>query len=277
LCLTVFATFGLLLAGPIHAQRDTTIVACWETMKQFPDWSHPASVPGWLLGSTCDVVGYCAKPIGEWLTPLVALGLVMLWRQGRRDWCLLLAVPVLLALAASCIKAYPYGGMRVMTYAAPAVFLLAAAAVPWCRERLVGRHAWAAAVVAALWLVPVARAGYCVVCPWERADCAAAAAYVQAHRQGADLVTANHWEFLYYFRRLGRDFVPIEDLTLPRQRTWVVVTGALPADRTPTLASFPDSQWSTLDRQEFARTTVVLLERRGKWPSYVTQRRPRRP
>ncbi|HEX7376631.1 MAG TPA: glycosyltransferase family 87 protein [Pirellulales bacterium] len=271
LTLTVFATFACLLAGPIHAQRDPTIVACWDSMKQFPDWHHPMSVPGWLIQATCGVVAYGCKPIGEGLTPLVAIGLVVLWRQGRRDWCMLLVVPVLLALGASFVKAYPYGGMRVMSYATPAVFLLAAAAAPWCRAHLRGRAACLAAVVAVLWLAPVVRAAYCVVRPWDRADCAAAAAYVREHREQADLVTANHWEFLYYFRRLGRDFTPVENLAAARPRTWVVVTGALPADRAPTLALFPDSQWTQLERREFARTTVVLLERRD--PTEAVARR----
>jgi hypothetical protein len=261
LCLTVFATFGLLLVGPVHAQRDETIVACWNSMSQFPDWSNPAGVPGWMALSTCGMIGYCIKPVGEWLSPLVAIGVVLFWRQGRRDWCILLATPVLLALIASCLKAYPYGGMRVMSYAAPAIFLCAAGAIPWCLGRFSGRRLWAAGALIALLMVPVVRAGYIVVRPWERADCATAAAYVAAHRQADEIVTANHWEYLYYFRRLGPDFVPIENLGAPRERMWVVVTGALPADRDPCLSLFSAPGWTTLDRQEFDRTTVVLVER----------------
>ncbi|MGH7138701.1 MAG: hypothetical protein ACREHD_23390, partial [Pirellulales bacterium] len=263
LCLTVCTTFGLLFAGPIHAQRDATIVDCWSTMNQFPDWTNPASVPLWIIRSSCDVVGYCIKPVGEWLTPLAMIGLFLIWRQGKREWCVLLAVPIALALVASCLEAYPYGGMRVMSYAAPAVFLGIAAAIPWCLERFARRHAWAAATVVALFAVPMARAGYCVIHPWERADCAAAAAYVQSHRQADEFVTANHWEYLYYFRGLGRSFVPIENLSAPHDRMWVVVTGALPADREPTLASFSAPQWATIDRQEFDRTTVALVEKCG--------------
>ncbi|HWB13924.1 MAG TPA: glycosyltransferase family 87 protein [Pirellulales bacterium] len=277
LCVAVFVAFGLLLAGPIHAQRDETIVACWDTMNQFPDWGHPARVPVWMIRSTCDLVGYCIKPVGQWMTPLALVGLVLLWRDRKRDWCLLLVVPILLALAGSCIKAYPYGGMRVMAYAAPAVFLLVGAAVPWCLEQMAKRHTWAAAPLVALLIVPVVRAGYCVACPWERADCAAAAAYVSQHRQPDDLVTANHWEYLYYFRRLGRDFVPLETLALPRDRMWVVVTGAGPADREPCLALFGTPPWSTKERREFDRTTVLFVERRGSESSTSVAPLARRP
>jgi hypothetical protein len=262
LCVTVLVTFGLLLAGPIHAQRDETIVSCWDAMSQFPDWAHPATVPGWIVRSTCDLVGYCIKPVGQWLAPLAIGGLLLMWRQGKREWCLLLAAPIFLALIASCIKAYPYGGMRVMTYAAPAVCLLVAAAVPFCLEWITRRHIWAAAPLVVLLVVPVVRAAYCVAHPWQRADCAAAAAYVEQHRERGERVTANHWEYLYYFRRLGGDFVPIEMLGSPSQgRLWLVVTGATVADRQPCLAPFAAPLWTIRDRREFDRTTVCLVER----------------
>jgi hypothetical protein len=275
LCLTVFTAFGLLLAGPIHAQRDATIVTCWDTMNQFPDWANPAGVPLWIVRSTCDLVGYCIKPVGQWLAPLAVVGLLLLWQEAKRAWCLVLVMPVLLALAASCIKAYPYGGMRVMVYAAPAVVLLVSAAVPWCLQKLAHRHVWGALPLVAVLILPAARAGYSVVRPWERADCAAAADYVSQHRQQDDLVTANHWEYLYYFRRLGRDFVPIETLAFPRDRMWVVVTGARPADREPCLELFATPSWTTSQRCEFDRTTVLLVERRaGDAPRTPLARRP---
>ncbi|HVA49964.1 MAG TPA: hypothetical protein VNH11_26600 [Pirellulales bacterium] len=265
LCLTVLVAFAALLAGPVHAQRDETIVHCWDAMSQFPDWSRPMSVPGWTVRSTCDLVGYCIKPVGQWLTPLAAAGLVLCWWRGQREWCLALMTPVVLALAASSIKAYPYGGMRVMAYAAPAVTLLVAAAVPWCFERLRSRHRWAAAPLIGLLLLPALRAGYCAAWPWSRADCAAASGFVERHRRTGEIVTANHWEYLYYFRGLGADFIPIENLTTSPQagRMWVVVTGATPADRQPCIRPFTGPEWHTQERREFERTTVLLVEHGG--------------
>lgn len=259
---TVFATFAWLWIGPIHAQRDRTIVECWQGMGQFPDWRRPASVPGWFVQATLDVIGYCLKPIGQWLAPLAAVGFVALWRRRGMAWCLLLVGPIALAAFAAAIGAYPYGGMRVMVYAAPAVVLLVAAGVPPCLAWLQSRRRWAAATLAVLLLVPVARAGYQAVVPWQRADCASAAAHVLAHRRGDEPVTANHWEYLYYFRDLGRRFSPIETWQPPTAgRAWVVVTGARDIDREPCLALFAAPGWRTLDRREFDRATVLLVER----------------
>lgn len=259
----VLATFGWLLTGPIRAQRDATIVECWQSMRQFPDWSRPASVPGWLLRSTLDLFGYCVKPLGGWLAPLAALGAVACWRRGRRDWCVLLIMPIALAAFASCLKAYPYGGMRVMVYATPAVILLVAAGVPPCLGWLQAKNRLAAVALMTFVAVPTARAAYHVAMPWHRADCASAAEYVAKHSRPSDAITANHWEYLYYFRKAGDRFSPLEALAPPPgNRLWVVVTGAQPADRQPCLAPFATPAWQTLDRREFDRTTVVLVERR---------------
>ncbi len=260
---TVLAVFGWLFTGPIQAQRDATIIDCWQSMRQFPDWSKPISVPGWFLGSTFDLFGYCAKPLGEWLAPLAAVGLFVLWKKGQREWCVLLVLPIVLAAAAACIEAYPYGGMRVMVYAAPAVLLLVAAGVPPCLAWLRNHNRLAAAALALLVAMPAARAAYHVAVPWQRADCASAAEYVASHRQANDAITANHWEYLYYFRTAGDRFAPLETLAPPSgDRLWVVVTGARPDDRQPWLAPFATPAWQTLDHREFDRTTVLLVERR---------------
>ena len=263
LAATALATFALLLLGPIRAQRDPTIVDCWQAMRQFPDWHSPVSVPGWLLRSTFDLFGYCAKPLGEWLAPLAGVGGVVLWKKGRRDACALLVAPIALAALAACLKAYPYGGMRVMVYAAPAVLLLVAAGVPLCLAWLQTKGRLAVAPLVLLLALPAARAGYHVVVPWQRADCATAAHYVATHCGANDAITANHWEYLYYFRDAGGRFSPIETLSPPTgDRLWVVVTGAQPDDRQPCLAPFDTPTWQTLDRREFDRTTVLLVQRR---------------
>jgi hypothetical protein len=112
-------------------------------------------------------------------------------------------------------------------------------------------------------LAPVAAAAVHVAVPWQRADCGSAAAFVQQYRRSGDQVVANHWEYRYYFRNLGTEFTPLEEFT-PRSpnRLWLVVTASTPADRDACLAAYTLTPWRVLERQEFFRTTVVLVEPR---------------
>lgn len=257
----VFGSFALLVTGPIAAQRDATLVSCWQQQRHFPDWNHPWSAPGWIALSTMNLFGYCLKPVGQCFVPLAILGAVALWRQRRFEALTLLVLPPGLACLAACLHAYPYGGVRVMAYAAPAVVLLTAAGIPVGLERLRSRHRLAPLLLTGLLLAPGTRAAWCVARPWERADCASAAELVRRQRQPGDAVTANHWEYLYYFRDLGASFIPLEAYVPTSGRLWVVVTGATSADRRPCLDQFSSSCWHKLERREFARTTVLLVER----------------
>jgi len=133
----VGGSFLLLLVGPIRAQHDTAIVGCWTNA--FPDWGRPGPFPAgrcfphWILS-------YCCKPLGHALAPAALLGAVVLWRRGRPGLVVLLAAPVLLALAASFAGRYPYGGARILVYAAPAIVLFVAAATPHAWDWLSRRH-----------------------------------------------------------------------------------------------------------------------------------------
>ncbi len=258
----VFATFGLLWIGPMHAQRDATIVDCWEGMQQFPDWGRPWSVPGWMLQANLDLVGYFIRPIGQICLPLAVVGAFTLWRRRMFAELILLAAPILLAAGASCFKAYPFGGIRVMAYAGPAIVLCVAAGAAPCIAWLLTRQRMAAWVVTIVLLSPALFAVRQTVVPWPRADCAGAAAFVETHRKATDQVVANHWEYLYYFRGLGGRFSPLERFMAPRQgRVWFVTTAGTQADRESSVATnFPPTAWRALERGEFARTTVVLVE-----------------
>ena len=115
-------SFGLLLLGPVQAQRCGEMTKCWTEL--FADWSRPWSVPAWCATSTLDLFHYFCNPIGEFLVVLVPGGLWALRRQGERGWLLLLVAPAGLALLAALLGRYPYGGARVMFFAAPAGLLL---------------------------------------------------------------------------------------------------------------------------------------------------------
>ncbi len=228
LAMTAAGAFLALLLGPIRAQHDPVLATCWTN--DFAPWDRPWFVPVWTVLSTLEVGRYCCKPLGQTLVPLAGLGAVVLWRRGARGPAVLLAVPVLLALAAAFLHRYPYGGDRVMVFAAPAVVLLIGAATPPAWDWLRRRHRLAPAALALLFLPPVYAAGKAVVFPWATADIAGAAAYVNAHRRADDVVVGNEWTDLYYFRRLGAAYRP-NGVADAAGRCWVVFSMGMPAPK----------------------------------------------
>jgi len=260
LVLTVFVSFGLLVAGPIHAQRHEMMDACWTG--QFPDWSRPWSTPAWMVFSTFDVVRYCLGHTGHALALLAIAGAAILWRRGERPVVVMLTLPLGLALVASCLHAYPYGGARVEAYAAPALALLVAAAVPavgtwlWARARL------GVVVLGLLLLEPAAMSMIRLVSPWPRAECDQAAEFVMRQHRPGEVVAGNHWEHIYYFRHLGPAFRSLESspITDASGRIWVVVTGATRPEQRRVIDSLP-TDWRPIQRCEFQWTTVYLYEK----------------
>jgi hypothetical protein len=265
LTLVIGGAFAVLVLGPVHAQRCDDMTQCW--LDHFPPWDRPMKVPVWMAASTCEVGRYCCRPTGQVLSALAAAGAVLLWRRGRRTQAVLLTLPVGLALAASFLRAYPFGGTRVMAYAAPSFVLLtaesAAAALAWLR----GKWLPGAVALAGVLLAPAAWTAYRVAVPWERADCSGAAAYVLSHRGPDEEVVANHWEYRYYFRHLGASLKDVQDVVRAPghdvNRVWLVASGETPAKRRRIACHLPPGGWHTLEEREFARTTVFLLGRPG--------------
>ena len=261
LCMTLVLAFGLLVAGPAQAQRDGAIMSCW--LSFFPDWSRPWSVPGWAAASTFGVFRYCFKPLGEGLLLLAVVGAVSCWRGGRRSLVVLLVAPPLLALAAACLQRYPYGGARVMVYAAPALALLVAAGVPPALAWLRSRSRLGVAALLVLVCLPAAGAVRSIVFHWPRPDTAGAAAYVASARRPADVVLGNDWTHHYYFRRLGARFQDqAEAVSETVGRVWVVYTAQVPAEeRLQAARTWAEHGRPILEHREFEFTTVLLLDR----------------
>ncbi len=260
----VFGCFAWVALGPGRAQQTPALVNTWTHC--FPDWQRPWSVPGWIFLSSLEVCRYCCKPLGQPLAVLLVIGGVGLWRNGRRDLVLVLGLPVALALAAALLHRYPFGGVRVMAYAAPAVILFIAAGVPPTLTWLWQRFRPATVVVVALLLLPVVVAGQGVLFPWDVADPASAAAYVEAHRLPSDRVVGNDWTHSYYFHHLGARFMPAGAVVQPEPdgRVWVVVTSGKEmtvADRLNLAASCTPPGWTPRPAAEFAYTTVILASR----------------
>src|SRR5207247_1203522 len=96
--------------------------------------------------------------------------------------------PLALNLFAAFAHGYPYGGCRVCVHAAPALALVVAAGVKASVEASARCGNLLAAIAIAILLLPVGLTAYRLVKPWERFDCAAASAYVDAHRRPGERV-----------------------------------------------------------------------------------------
>jgi hypothetical protein len=258
LTLVIVGTFLWLVYGPARAQRCNAMDQCW--VGQFPPWRRPWMIPTWTLFSSLDVFRYCFEPTGHVLALAAGAGAVQLWRSRQRTTLALLLVPAALALLASFVDAYPWGGARVEIFLAPALALLIAAGVwpvlEWARAR--GR--WAVTVLVLIVAAPLGWAGIRVTFPWPRSNCTAAVEYVLSHRQETDPVIANHWENLYYFRPLGSAFTPLSRWEPHGEsRLWVVLMSGVKGDRLATVPSLAGGRWQTLDHQEFQGISVYLL------------------
>jgi hypothetical protein len=210
---TFVALFVLVIRGQA-ADAGAGTLAYWANA--FPPFHSAPKLFVWLLQvHTSHMVSY---PIGgergaSSLTAIcVAIGALALWRGRRRDLLVLLMAPLGLALAAACLRRYPYGGSaRTMQYIAPAVCLLAglgaAALLSRLRSASVRRRALrlGLASLAGIGLVTIGREAarpYKMI-EDERARVFARRFWVE-HARGAELAcvkrdlrttfTPRHWE-----------------------------------------------------------------------------------
>jgi hypothetical protein len=258
LCAVAGGCFLVLLRGPVRWQHSDEIHRCWTSC--MADWRRPWKVPLWGLASTFEVFRYVCKPLGQLLAVLAVLGGVLLWRRGERAWVVLLSLPVGLALVAALVQRYPYGGVRVMAYTAPALVLLIAAGTAPALAWLGRRFRPGVVGLAGLLVVPLGVAVQQAVVVWKEADVRGASAYVLASCRAGDTILGSDWTHLYYFRgcpaflgnELGR--------SQPGKRLWVVVTTSNRSLEfrhwvAPQMAP-PD--WQAIECREFAETSVFL-------------------
>jgi hypothetical protein len=263
LAVAVLGTFGLLLVGPIHAQRNAELVAYWQRLGQFPPLGRPGAVPWWTMTSCLEVFRYCVKPTGQLVAVLAVVGAIRLVRRGQAALTMMLVVPALLPLGASFAGVYPFGGSRLLVYQAPAVVLLLAEGTAATLTVLWPRSRTAAVGLGALMLVPLAVGAWHGVDPWMRPDCARASAYVLEHRLPGDGVAATNCESRYYFRHLGAQFTPATDGTrlepVASHRLWLVVLDKDADRRRGRIRELMPAGWEPLFSREFIRVTVALF------------------
>ncbi len=117
--------FVTITRGQLHSTHQEGIVNAWGTAFPPLNWHL-----GWWL-IRAQFGNMMSYPMGgEWgisllLSPLCWLGAWRLWSRGRKAELVLLLAPFLATLAASFLRAYPYGrDARVEQHLVPAIMLL---------------------------------------------------------------------------------------------------------------------------------------------------------
>lgn len=240
----------------------------WVGWGGFPEDAAPLTVLRWTGRCLVGVAHYAATGLGVPLLLLGVGGAVALWRRSR-GLVVLVAGPVVLGYAAALLRVYPLAD-RTTLFAAPCLWLLAAAALASLARLANGRLACASLAAAAVLVVPlVFREGKYLVVAEPRCDFRGALAHVRRHEADGDLCWVSHPEVYEVYR--GDDTPCLGSYTPPRQvairargkRLWVVTTVA-PQGRN----SLPDALPAALDsvgltpagRESFAGVDVVLYE-----------------
>lgn len=228
--LSAVALGWLVLGNP----RDPYLNEFWA--KDFFDRAHPVS---WLAGAFFDLGDYPFASLGVVVLFVAGIGAWALWTRGRRWLVLGVGGVVGLALLASGLRLYPFGGSRVTLYLFPPLFLLAGAGASPFSESMgghwLGRAWWV--LPAPLLLLAIGQCSAHSVRPVVRSNIRPVVQYVWEHRKADESiflagggvlpqtrVSGRNVEFLCYWRGneqgISRQMIPPEQIEA--RRFWVV-------------------------------------------------------
>ena len=238
---------ALVLIAPIRAQRSGAVVDFWS--RAFPDTSSPFASAVWFARAVVALFAYFWQPFGGIVLLLALLAFPLYWRSSatnaqratptaerrhaqRRPILFLLWLPIALALLASALHAWPFGGNQHMAWAAPAVLLLAGDGLAIAFAQLAVRHRRLAWGAAALVLAPgMIGALYHLVVPRYRHELRPVIDFMrQRSAPGDALAVFDPATFQFY---TGRDLraAPLPAASAPR--VWVITPRSPQGDLHP--------------------------------------------
>jgi hypothetical protein len=215
--------------------RDPYLDEFWAN--HFVNFARPIT---WLGGALFELGDYPFASLGVLVLLLAAIGFVTLRNQGRHTFMLTALAMLVIALAASALRIYPFGGSRVTLYLFPPLFLLiAAGACPLTTLALDDhwlRRAWWI-LPAPLLLLAIWNCAAHSIHPVARSNIRPIVHYVHDHRTPDEIiylagggvlpqtrVSGRNVEFLCYWpdseTNIVRQMIPPEQVTA--KRFWVV-------------------------------------------------------
>jgi hypothetical protein len=240
--LAPLASAALLAKLVLGNPRDRYLDEFWANY--FVNFARPLH---WFAHAFFELGDYPFASLGVVVLLLAVIGLFALRSQGRAAFVGAVLATLLLAIVASALRVYPFGGLRVTLYLLPPLFLLmGAGAQPWQTiapsDGRNFRVAWLI-LPAPLLLLAIANSAKHSVDPEARSNIRPVVRYVRQHRRGDEAiflagggvlpqtrVSGRNVEFLCYWplgdeRNIFRQMIPPEQITadqLPSRRFWVV-------------------------------------------------------
>lgn len=89
----------------------------------YPDTSSLPALIQWLSHSTLKMLDFFSFPYFPVSLVIIIIGLSLFYRHSQKRFALYILLPIMLVLAASFIRRYPYGGSRLMLFVAPLLYL----------------------------------------------------------------------------------------------------------------------------------------------------------
>lgn len=233
----------------------------------FPDWRSPVAVLLWPVRCVVSAAGYGTREMGIPLTILAAVGVRRLVRQEAAV-AAALALPIALAVVASCLGKYPLANRTTMCLL-PGLWLAAAAGVAELADRFPARR-----VVLLLSLVvlapDVANGCAAAVRPLAFPEGRSAFRDVRAARAPGDVVWVSHAEVYHVYHGREGDVFGAADPpagALERAATgriWVIEYQS--PFRSPTTAfveALAAAGYREADRRQYRGGVVVRCYLRG--------------
>lgn len=89
----------------------------------YPDTASLSAFMKWVGRSTQEMLGFFSLPYFPVSFIIIIAGLALFSRNSRKRFILYTLGPIVLVFAASCFRRYPFGGSRLMLFAAPLIYL----------------------------------------------------------------------------------------------------------------------------------------------------------
>lgn len=120
----VFTFSVLFLIFHLRHQISKSLVSAqsyW--MSYYPDTTSFSAFIKWLNHSTNNMLDFFSFPYFPVSLVIIIMGLSLFYRYSWKRFIIYILLPIILVFAASFLQRYPYGGSRLMLFAAPLLYL----------------------------------------------------------------------------------------------------------------------------------------------------------